>query len=170
MNQEDNEQQQHPSNTTDIEMNNPNPQHPDNNNNAGTTNTDSENPNNSIDDDAITEINITSTPSSNYNTPQLNNRLWTDAERGSYEERRRETLNQELNRVQRSNFIHFMILCFIPMLLIGLVLFNSFVDSGECIGYANLVCRREPRHFMNGYSNGCICDAFNLTVIGGDEV
>lgn len=151
-------------------MDNPNPQHHDNN--TGTTrNTDSENPNNSTDDDAITEINITSTPTStNHNTPQLNNRLWTDEERESYEERRRETLNQELNRVQRSNFIHFMILCFIPMLLIGLVLFNSFVDSGSCIGYANLVCRRELRHFMNGYSNGCICDAFNLTVIGGDEV
>lgn len=136
----------------------------------------SNNTNNSNDEDVTsvtTEINVQLPPSNSnrnnldfqYISPGTNNRLWTNEERDAYEERRRETLNQELNRVQRTNFIHFSTLCSIPILLIGLVLFYSFRDDGDCIGYDVLNCRREPRHFMNAFGNECICEAFNFTSV-----
>jgi len=129
------------------------------------SNNDNEDPNTTVDvDDSIEEINILpSSSSENANSPETNHRLWTDDDRQAYEERRREALNQELNRVQRTNFIHFMVLCMIPVFLIVMVLLNSFIDDGDCIGYGNLKCWREARNFLNGYSNSCICEAFNIT-------
>mmetsp|Transcript_2883 Transcript_2883/g.3463 ORF Transcript_2883/g.3463 Transcript_2883/m.3463 type:complete len:182 (-) Transcript_2883:177-722(-) len=138
-----------------------------NNNNSSNTNT-------SIDDDAMsqmTEINIAPTPnsSSTYNrgfflndNPVAGDRLWTNEERDAYEERRRVALTAELTRVQRTNFIHFLILCLIPIGLVGLVLLNSFQGDEGCEGYGSVVCLRERRDFRNAFSNKCVCTAFQL--------
>ena len=138
-----------------------------------TDNTNSSN----IDDDAtsqVTEINIPPSPSNNHtptyfgglyfgtHSPAVTNRLWTLEERGAYEERRRESLTQELNRVQRSNFISFSLLCMIPIVLIGLILMNSFRSDGDCLGYETAKCERNTRSFLNAFGNKCFCYAFTL--------
>lgn len=111
----------------------------------------------------ITEINVP--PSFNndnyYSNPQAH-RLWTDEEREAYEGRRREALTSELNRVQRTNFIHFSIMCFIPIIMIALVLMNSFSEDGECDGYGVAVCKREARSFLNAFGNDCYCYGVTL--------
>jgi hypothetical protein len=139
----------------------------DNNNSNNNNNTSNAEINNTIEEDDITEVNILpSRPNqfnSDYNTPETNNRLWTREERASYEERRREALGTELARVQKSNFIHFSLLCSVPMLLIGLVLWNSLNNDGECNGFAPLNCRKGEGGFMNAFADECICDAFNVT-------
>lgn len=131
--------------------------------------------NNSIDDNAtsasrMTEINISPTPQSspfNYHrgfflndNPAAGHRLWTNEERDAYQERRREALSSELNRVQRTSFVHFLILCLVPIALIGLVLLSSFRGDDGCEGYGSVVCQREMRDFRNAFRNKCVCTAF----------
>ena len=111
----------------------------------------------------ITEINVP--PSYNndnyYSNPQAH-RLWTDEEREAYEGRRREALASELNRVQRTNFIHFSILCSIPIVMIALVLMNSFSEDGECEGHGVAICKRAERSFLNAFGNDCYCYGVTL--------
>ncbi len=120
---------------------------------------------------AMTEINIAPSPTSSTNYGRgffLNDnrvpghRLWTNEERAAYEERRREALSTELTRVQRTNFFHFLLLCLVPMGLIGLVLLNSFRKDSGCEGFGTVQCERERRDFRNAFSNKCICTSFQL--------
>ena len=120
-----------------------------------------------IDDDAttqMTEINISSSHNDNNstNSPYINNQLWTDEEREEYQERRRESLGQELNLVQRTNCIHFSIMCLVPIALIVMVLMNSFHNDGICDGYEIAGCERVERSFMNAFGNKCVCYGFAL--------
>jgi hypothetical protein len=120
----------------------------------------------------MTEINISQTASNddtyydnihlnNINT-NMNNLLWTEEERTSYQQRRRESLGIELNRIQRSNCIHFSILCSIPLALLVIVLFNSLSDDSSCVGFENVICERNERSFLNAFGNKCVCYAFTL--------
>uniref|UniRef100_A0A7S3VGH4 Uncharacterized protein n=1 Tax=Chaetoceros debilis TaxID=122233 RepID=A0A7S3VGH4_9STRA len=88
--------------------------------------------------------------------------LWTAEEEESYEEQRRINLTEELVRIQRTNFIHFSVLCSIPLFLLALVLVNSFQGNEECVGLEGAECQFEQRIFMNAFSKRCICKSFVL--------
>ena len=91
--------------------------------------------NNVIGDDAttqMTEINISPSHNDNNsttNSPYINDQLWTDEECEDYQEGRRESLGQELNRAQRMNSIHFSILRLILIALIAVALMNSYQND-----------------------------------------
>ena len=122
----------------------------------------------------MTEINIDTTSNDNQLFVQNNNllaaaahhRLWTNEERDTYQERRRQTLSIELRQVQRKHFFQFVILCVVPMTMIGLtILFHSFHDNTDmCEEYGNgsVICERERRTFLNYFGSKCFCNAFEV--------
>ena len=73
---------------------------------------------------------------------------------------RRESIRQEVERVQRANFIHFLVLCLVPTTLLVIVITAILSEDGECSGVNDGVnCEREPRSFVNAFTSRCICDA-----------
>ena len=80
---------------------------------------------------------------------------------------------QQVERVQRANFIHFLILCLVPTALLLIVIAAIVSEDGECgIGGDNnelIVCEREPRSFVNAFTSRCICEAIR-SVAGGEEL
>jgi len=105
------------------------------------------------------------------------------------EERRRSILLRELRRAQRSSFVHFAILCFIPTVLLFVVLGTVFGDVDECSmsggnqqqqqllpqnnsafadAFSN--CYMEPRKFMNAFTTRCVCESIPVAVLrDGDD-
>ena len=83
-------------------------------------------------------------------------------EERAYESQRRVRLNEELIRIQKKNFIHFTILCLLPLFLLVLVLVSSFTAKGTCDGYEISSCKFEDRSFMNAFVRRCICTAFTM--------
>eukprot|EP01083_Nonionella_stella_P135943 413507_1 len=55
---------------------------------------------------------------------------FTPEEEEAYEQQRREQLHEELVRIQRTNFMHFGILCMLPILMLVLVLITSLNQRG----------------------------------------
>lgn len=161
------------SNSDEISVDEEQPESPNSDNNHvtgpttegdtdATNNDTASSPGDNDDTTEVTEINVPpSYDNSNYNNPQAH-RLWTDEAREAYEERRREALTTELNRVQRTNFIHFSIMCLVPIGLIGLVLMNSFTDNGVCEGFGVAQCERVRRSFLNAFGNDCVCLGITL--------
>jgi hypothetical protein len=88
--------------------------------------------------------------------------FWSEDEERAYEEQRRERLNEELLRVQKKNFIHFTILCMVPIFLLVLVLVSSLTSKNTCNGYEIASCQYEERSFMNAFARRCICTAFDM--------
>ncbi|KAL7543795.1 hypothetical protein ACHAXR_013131 [Thalassiosira sp. AJA248-18] len=84
---------------------------------------------------------------------------------------RREAIHREVERVQRANFIHFLVLCLVPTTLLLIVIAAIVSEDGECGGGDNglTVCEREPRNFVNAFTSRCICDAVK-SVVGEDLV
>lgn len=81
---------------------------------------------------------------------------------------RREAIHQEVLRVQRANFIHFLVLCLVPTTLLLIVIAAIVSEDGECGSTAGLtVCEREPRSFVNAFTSRCICDAVTTVVAEG---
>lgn len=79
---------------------------------------------------------------------------------------RREAIHQELQRVQRANFIHFLVLCLVPTTLLLIVIAAILSEDGECRNDSGLtVCQREPRSFVNAFTSRCICDAVKTVVL-----
>ena len=77
----------------------------------------------------------------------------------------REILLHEIHRAQRANFLHFLLLCSIPIIFLVVVL-SSINDSIDCSD--DLVfCSRESRAFINAFSSRCMCDAI---VIANENV
>lgn len=74
---------------------------------------------------------------------------------------RRETIRQEIERVQRANFIHFLVLCLVPTTLLVIVIIAIVSEDGDCSGGNDglTVCEREARSFVNAFTSRCICDA-----------
>ena len=62
---------------------------------------------------------------------------------------RRENIRQEIGRVQRANFIHFLVLCLVPTTLLVIVIIAIVSEDGECSGGNDglTVCERESRSF-----------------------
>ena len=74
------------------------------------------------------------------------------------EERRRDAILNEIERSQRSNFVHFILLCLIPTSLLLIVVASVLGENGDCSGYPTS-CANEPRSFINAFTTRCICDA-----------
>ena len=123
-------------------------------------------------DDDMTEINIEEGDQvlgSQYvsrlerlNDNRAGQMFWTEEEEAAYEEQRRERLSEELQRIQRTNFIHFGILCLVPVFLLVLVIASAFNTKGPCEGFGDSECRWEERMFMNAFATKCICTGFGL--------
>ena len=78
------------------------------------------------------------------------------------EERRRNILLGELQRVQRTSFIHFVLLCSIPVILLVVVLATALGDVEDCSSSttnpgAQELCFMEDRNFMNAFTTRCVC-------------
>ena len=75
---------------------------------------------------------------------------WIDQDSPEIQERRRNVLLRELQRVQRASFIHFMILCLIPTSLLFIVIATVLGEDDECESAAT-TCAKEPRTFISTY-------------------
>ena len=83
---------------------------------------------------------------------------WVGQDSPEMEERRRNVLLRELQIVQRASFIHFVILCLIPVSLLLVVIATVLGEEEECESLAT-TCAREVRTFTNAFTTRCICDA-----------
>lgn len=73
---------------------------------------------------------------------------WIDQDSPEIQERRRNVLLRELQRVQRASFIHFMILCLIPTSLLFIVIATVLGEDEECESVAT-TCEKESRTFIS---------------------
>ena len=83
---------------------------------------------------------------------------WTGEAGPAVEERRRNIMLRELQRVQRASFIHFLILCLIPTVLLFIVIATVISEDEDCFSEAT-VCHKEPRNFINAFTTRCVCEA-----------
>ena len=88
--------------------------------------------------------------------------VFTPEEEEIYEQQRRSQLNVELVRIQRQNFMHFGILCLLPLLMLALVLISSFSQKGTCESVDNYECLLEGRAFMNAFVSRCLCSSVEV--------
>ncbi|KAI2513421.1 hypothetical protein MHU86_895 [Fragilaria crotonensis] len=86
---------------------------------------------------------------------------WIEQEGPAMEERRRNVLLRELQRVQRASFIHFVLLCMIPTVLLFIVFVTVLGDNENCTSTAT-TCREDERTFLNAFTTRCICDAIDV--------
>ena len=84
--------------------------------------------------------------------------FWNAEDDAANEERRREALLGEIQRSQKSNFVHFLMLCLVPTSLLLIVVASVVGESIECDNYP-VKCVAEPRSFINAFTSRCICDA-----------
>ena len=138
------------------------------NSNNNTSNSNDEN------DDEIQELVIRTNPNNsnnNNNEPTIQFPNWTL----NQEEinTRREAIRTEIERMQHSNFIHFVVLCLVPTSLLLIVIAAILSEDGECSAEGGLtVCEREPRTFVNAFTSRCICEAVGgvlMKVVGDGD-
>lgn len=91
---------------------------------------------------------------------------WADQDSPEMEERRRNVLLRELQRVQRASFIHFLILCLIPTSLLFIVVATVLGEEEDCESAAT-TCEKEARTFINAFTTRCVCQAI-IVVQGSD--
>ena len=89
---------------------------------------------------------------------------WAEQDSPEMEERRRNILLRELQRVQRASFIHFLILCLIPTSLLFIVI-ATVVGENETCDSAATKCAKEARTFINAFTTRCVCDAITVTSV-----
>lgn len=111
------------------------------------------------DDDDLTIIGLES--SDRYGDQNAAALDWIEQNGPEMEERRRNVLLQELQRVQRSSFVHFALLCLIPTSLLFVVVATVLGNKEECSSEATN-CVEETRTFINAFTTRCICDAINV--------
>lgn len=108
------------------------------------------------DDDDVTVIVLDQSPE------DINSRqfpiAWNEQAGPQVEERRRTILLRELQRVQRTSFLHFLILCLIPTVLLFIVIATVVNEDEDCSSDATY-CEKEERNFINAFTTRCICDA-----------
>lgn len=83
---------------------------------------------------------------------------------------RREAIRVEIERMQRANFMHFVVLCLVPTSLLLIVIAAVLTEDGECSGDGLTVCEREPRTFVNAFTTRCICEAVGSAFVDGRGV
>lgn len=81
---------------------------------------------------------------------------WIQQQGPEMEQRRRSVLLREINRMQRSSFLHFVLLCSVPVILLIVVLVTVITDNEECASDATY-CELEPRTFVNAFTTRCVC-------------
>lgn len=86
---------------------------------------------------------------------------WIDQNSPEMQERRRNVLLSELQRIQRASFFHFLILCLIPTSLLFIVIATVLGEDEECQSAAT-TCMKEPRTFINAFTTRCVCDAITV--------
>lgn len=86
---------------------------------------------------------------------------WMHQNRPEIEERRRNILLRELQRVQRASFIHFALICLIPTTLLFIVVVTVLGEDEDCNSVAT-TCVKEAGTFMNAFTTRCICDAIDV--------
>jgi hypothetical protein len=86
---------------------------------------------------------------------------WIEQDGPAMEERRRNVLLRELQRVQRASFIHFVLLCMIPTVLLFIVFVTVLGENENCTSTAT-TCREDERTFLNAFTTRCICDAIDV--------
>ena len=109
------------------------------------------------DDDDITVIILERGLDDGDNSPGV----WADQDSPEMEERRRNVLLRELQRVQRASFIHFLILCLIPTSLLFVVIATVLGEEENCQS-ADTQCQKEPRTFINAFTTRCVCEAITV--------
>lgn len=127
---------------------------------AGTA-TATENSDSDDDDDDHTVIVLEQGMDNEHQAPSV----WADQNSPEMEERRRNVLLRELQRVQRASFIHFLILCLIPTSLLFIVIATVLGEDEECESVAT-TCEKEARTFINAFTTRCVCEA--IVVVRGD--
>ena len=114
------------------------------------------------DDDDMTIIGLEHDPEQGENSAQRAAALaWIEQNGPEMEQRRRNVLLRELQRVQRASFIHFVLLCLIPTSLLFIVVATVFGEEEDCTSVAT-TCAKEPRTFINAFTTRCICDAVDI--------
>ena len=122
---------------------------------------------NDDDDDEIQELVIRTNSNINNNEPTIQFPNWTLNE--TEIQTRRETIRIEIERMQRSNFIHFVILCLVPTSLLLIVIAAILSEDGECEVEGGLTsCEREERTFVNAFTTRCICEAVGSVLVKAD--
>ena len=121
---------------------------------------DVENDTNDEDDDDITIIMLDQNVINNGRNHE-DAFAWIDSTSPEMEERRRSVLMRELRRVQRASFIHFVLLCLIPTILLVIVIATVVGEEEECESDVTF-CELEPRSFLNAFTTKCICDAIPI--------
>merc|ERR1712157_333671 len=73
---------------------------------------------------------------------------------------RRSMIQSEVERVQRTNFCHFALLCLVPTSLL-LIVVITVLGEGDTCGNTNpfTKCFQESRSFVNAFTSRCVCDA-----------
>ena len=84
--------------------------------------------------------------------------FWNAEDDAANEERWREALLGEIQRSQKSNFVHFLMLCLVPTSLLLIVVASVVGERIECDNFP-VKCVAEPRSFINAFTSRCICDA-----------
>jgi len=127
------------------------------------------------DDEDVTVILLDSnTDSQRRRTPVTTLQGYVDMleEQGSHpeiQERRRLILLRELRRVQQTSFMHFLLLCVIPVALLMIVIATILGESSSCSniqdpsGNIELVCSLQARTFMNAFTTRCVCDSIQVS-------
>jgi hypothetical protein len=100
--------------------------------------------NNDTDDDDVTVIVL----EAGEDEDEMVGNGWIDQDSPEIQQRRRNVLLRELQRVQRASFIHFMILCLIPTSLLFIVIATVLGEDEECESAAT-TCEKEPRTFIS---------------------
>ena len=77
------------------------------------------------------------------------------------QERRRNVLRREMQRVQRSSFLHVSLLCMIPTAFLIAVIVAVMADEEYC-GSEITTCYQEPRSFMNAFTSRCLCESLDV--------
>lgn len=114
------------------------------------------------DDDDMTIIVLDEDPEAQGNREQQSAVLaWIEQNGPEMEERRRNVLLRELQRVQRTAFIHFVLLCLIPTSLLFIVVATVLGEDESCESIAT-TCKTESRTFLNAFTTQCICDAIDV--------
>jgi hypothetical protein len=113
------------------------------------------------DDDDMTIIGLEQDPEHGTNDQQSAALAWIEQNGPEMEERRRNVLLRELQRVQRASFIHFILLCLIPTSLLFIVVATVLGESEDCYSEATH-CQTESRTFINAFTTRCICDAIDI--------
>lgn len=82
---------------------------------------------------------------------------WVNQPGPEMEERRRNVLIRELQRVQRASCLHFAVLCLIPAALLLVVLLALVSGEEDCTSDVTH-CELETRTFVNAFTTRCVCE------------